>query len=287
MKDFFSEISEFLKAHEIEFTTKTIGGISFIHYKGEEHEISLLPIAIEAKSLEEAEEKQQAYKRVLESLQELIIITEDRWRKAGKVFQKRILSHMERHIPIYARNCEVKRIDKNTAAAFMDENHSYGSATCKYSYGLFLKRYTGHIVAKQGGLKFPELGNLIAVAQFSAARNWLKNGENIKSYEWVRYASLPSIRVSGGMGKMLKAFIEDVRPDDIMSYADLEWSMGEVYKDLGFEREEDKKPIMFIIFPQTWERQPISKAKDSLKLSKTLFYKNFGSAKYRLKLKDY
>lgn len=42
------------------------------------------------------------------------------------------------------------------------------------------------------------------------------------------------------MGKLLKAFIEDVHPDDVMSYADASWSDGGVYRKLGFEEEEAK-----------------------------------------------
>lgn len=289
MTDFFSEIKDFLTTHNIEFTIETNGEVSYIHYRGEEHEIYLIPLQIEAKSVEEAQEQQKKHKKLIDSLTEVIIIAEDRWRKDAKIYQKRILSHMERHIPIYARNCEVRKIDKKTAAKFIDENHSYGSAICKYSYGLFLKRYTGHLSQEQGSTKLPAVGDLIAVAEFSGARKWTKEGKTIKSYEWIRYASLPNLRVSGGMGKMLKAFIEDVKPDDIMSYADLEWSNGEVYKDLGFKREEDKKPILFIISPKTWERTPIARIKTiaSENIVEPLFYKNFGSAKYRLKIKDY
>ena len=42
------------------------------------------------------------------------------------------------------------------------------------------------------------------------------------------------------MGKLLKAFIEEVRPDDVMSYADASWSDGDVYRKLGFTEEGTK-----------------------------------------------
>ena len=64
-------------------------------------------------------------------------------------------------------------------------------------------------------------GALIAVATFSNARRWVKEGKEIRSYEWTRYASLPDLRVSGGMGKLLKAF--DI--DNPVYYADLDWNM--------------------------------------------------------------
>jgi hypothetical protein len=100
------------------------------------------------------------------------------------------------------------------------------------------------------------------------------------------------------MGKLLKAFIKEVQPDDIMSYADLEWSEGEVYERLGFEAEAEKEPVTFTIDPQTWERKAIRRSLDKLgmtedKLGMTedklgdLLFRNFGSRKYRLKLTDY
>lgn len=289
MNGFFNEIAKFLSEKKIDYIIKTNGEIKYFHYRGFEHEIFLLPIAINAIYHVDAIEKQEHYKKFIDSLDNVIIITEDRWRRATTVFQKRILSHLEKHIPIYARNCEVKRIDKITATSFMDENHSYGSAISKYSYGLFLKRYTGHIALDKLNSSRPNPGSLIAVAEFSGARKWKKEGEIIRSYEWVRYASLPHIRISGGMGKLLNAFIKEVKPDDIMSYADLEWSNGDVYKKLGFKREKDKEAVDFIISPTSWERRAIKKKPfpTSSEFRNMYYFRNFGSAKYRLKLKDY
>jgi len=134
----------------------------------------------------------------------------------------------ERFIRIYARNCIVKRIGKNEAAGFIDSCHNLKYTACRYHYGIF--------VLKQGHAPFPG-GTMVAAAGFSNARSWKKDGRSIRSYEWVRYASLPGTRVLGGMGKILNSFIEDVKPDDIMSYADTAWSDGSVYKKLGFKEE--------------------------------------------------
>jgi hypothetical protein len=135
---------------------------------------------------------------------------------------------------------------------------------------------------------------LIAVATFSNARKWIKDGKEIRSYEWTRYASGPELRVSGGMGKLLKAFIKEVQPDDIMSYADLEWSEGKVYEALGFSEEQPKDPVSFEIDPETWERRAIMRCQPEQGTTQVeqdtagkLFYTNFGSRKLRLKLTDY
>ena len=133
---------------------------------------------------------------------------------------------------IFARNCVVRRIDKAAADAFMAENHRLGATGGRYRYGLFVHRSTG-----ASEMACPE-GSLVAVAVFSNARRWLKDGRKVSSYEWIRYASLPGMRVIGGMGKLLQAFIDEVHPDDVMSYADADYpDGGEAYSKLGFVAE--------------------------------------------------
>lgn len=225
-----------------------------------------------------------------------LIISEDRWHTQGEMMKSRILAHLEVFSPVYARNCEVRRIDRSLAKEFLDANHSYGYAACKYCYGMFLKRHTGHIAQQiesrgntVGTTGYPAPGTLVAVATFSNARKWAKGDKTIRSYEWTRYASLPDIRLSGGMGRMLKTFIKEVQPDDIMSYADLEWSAGDVYAQLGFELEGVKSPVMFSIDTETWKRTPIKQeiSPEGPTNAPLKYFQNLGSNKYRLKLTDY
>ena len=247
----------------------------------------IVPINICASSPEEAAVQSDNLRKVIaghlsETGKYPLIIPEDRWRSQPEMMQARLLAHLEIFTPVYARNCEIRRIDKPTAAEFLGRTHAYGDAACKYRYGMFLKRSTGHI-AREGRCGIPA-GTLIAVGTFSNARKWIKNGKEIRSYEWTRFASLPGLRISGGMGRILKTFIEEVQPDDIMSYADLEWSEGSVYEQLGFTLEGQKNPVMFIIDEQ-WKRTPVRPGMTETDGKR--FYMNFGSNKYRLKLTEY
>ena len=230
-----------------------------------------------AESPLEADRQADDTKELLESLEadgmETIVITEDRWRSQGDMMKARMLAHLEQFTSLYARNCEVRKIDKAVAAPFLGDNHSYGDAACRYRYGLYLRRSS-----RDGKL---QAGTLVAVATFSNARKWVKGEKVIRSYEWTRYASLPGVRISGGMGKMLKAFVKDVQPDDVMSYADLEWSEGKVYEQLGFVLEGRKEPVMFVV-DRLWKRFPVKPG-----LTGDRFFKNLGSNKYRLKLTQY
>lgn len=249
----------------------------------------IMPLEITAATLEEAVRRsEEAFEAVRMARHEAgypLIITEDRWNRQRKMMEARLLAHLELFSQAYARNCEVRRIEKAEAQEFLREHHSYGYAACRYRYGLFLKRHTGHIAEEMRSLDCDQdenMGSLIAVATFSNARKWLKDGKEIRSYEWTRYASLPEMRVSGGMGKLLKAFIKEVEPDDIMSYADLEWSEGDVYKALGFKAEMSKEAVDFVVDGGTWERFPVKTGKEG-----NLFFRNFGSRKFRLKLTEY
>ena len=250
----------------------------------------IIPLEISASSPTEAQDQTIKVGRCIRSIKSdnnayPLIITEDRWRTQKETMKARILAHLEIFSPIYARNCEVKRIDKSVAKVFLEANHSYGHAACRYCYGMFLKRHTGHIAEKATIIP----GTLVAVATFSNARKWTKADKIIRSYEWTRYASLPEVRLSGGMGRMLKTFIKEVQPDDIMSYSDLEWSDGAVYKQLGFSLEGQKDPVMFVIDTESWKRSPIKQGMTSEEpaMSKLKYFRNFGSNKYRLKLTDY
>ncbi|MBO7192617.1 MAG: hypothetical protein J6V17_04430 [Bacteroidales bacterium] len=219
----------------------------------------------------------------------LLIITEDRWYSQQDMTKSRLLAHLEVFEQIYARNCEVRRIEKREAQEFLERSHSYGDASCRYRYGLFLKRHTGH----NAGNDRSKTGCLVAVATFSNARKWIKKGKEIRSYEWTRYASLPHMRINGGMGKFLKVFIEEIKPDDIMSYADLEWSEGDVYKRLGFKLEGFKEPVTFAIDTTAWTRAAINKIDTPVSSQEggggrdVKYFRNLGSNKYRLKLTEY
>lgn len=121
---------------------------------------------------------------------------------------------------VFARKCTARRIDRNTAAVFLNAHHRMGDTTARFRYGLF-------------GRRSPDENedSLLAVATFSNGRT-MKDGS--RSFEWIRYASEEGLRVVGGMGKLLEAFVADVHPDDVMTYVDSSLSDGASYIELGF-----------------------------------------------------
>ena len=306
MHRLIDDICVFLESNGFDCSRQMRHGLDVICTKTLDgrHDRMILPLEINSCTLEEAtqtsEDTYEAIRMTRSQEGYPLIITEDRWKRQREMMESRLLAHLELFSQAYARNCEIRRIEKTEAQEFLNKHHSYGIAACKYRLGLFLKRHTGHIAEEmrsldklgmtEGGSGMTE-GKLIAVATFSNARRWIKEGNEIRSYEWTRYASLPDLRVSGGMGKLLKAFIKEVKPDDIMSYADLEWSEGKVYERLGFKAEMMKDPVVFTVDPETWERVAIGRLPIRSGMTKdetgNLFFQNFGSRKFRLKLTDY
>ena len=288
------EIYDFLTANCFRHSAGEVCGMHIIRVEIKDgRQRMILPVEITAMTLEEAEKQSSGLRSSIEEIvrtsgQAPVVITEDRWTAQKEMTGKRVLAHLETFFPIYARNCEVRRIEKAEAEAFLKENHSYGDAACRYRYGLFLKRHTGQ---RASGLIQP--GTLVAVAEFSNARKWKKGDKVIRSYEWTRYASLPDVRINGGMGKVLKHFIREVQPDDIMSYADLEWSEGRVYEQLGFSLEGHKEEVTFMIDRERGSRRALGKGSfayaqdDRRETQDDRYFCNLGSNKYRLKLTDY
>lgn len=199
-------------------------------------------------------------------------IFEDRWRSCRGLIEKRMEAHQGRFRSIFARKCSVIKPDAETARRFLEANHVYGYAKCRYRYALV---YDGEIVA---------------LSTFSAPRPMIRTvgGKQVtvQSYEWVRASSLPDCRVVGGMGKLLNAFVEDVHPEDIMAYADREWSDGDVYEKLGFVRVAETVPVEFYVDPVTFERFPLNKlGRDRAARNREVpegayFIRNLGSVKY-------
>ena len=223
------------------------------------------------------------------------IIVRDLWERQPQMMTERMLAHCGIFTSVFARNCEVRRIDRATANAFLDKTHSYGGALCRHCYGLYIRNgVSGQTAQGQDGngiLSIIGEDRPVAVAEFSNARKWTKDGREIRSYEWIRYASLPGMRITGGMGQLLKRFIDDIRPDDIMSYADMEWSDGSVYRQLGFNEEGYRTPVLFSIDRTLWTRTPAGSprhrpeepfANHTGQPPKVSYYHNLGSIKFRL-----
>ncbi len=216
--------------------------------------------------------------------QRIIHLWEDVYLSKTDLVKSRILTMSGSFTRLHARHCFIERIDKLTADNFLKINHLQGSVKAKFKYGLFLKtqyveRFIGSVVCEDtnNGNSKITVPLLIAVATFSGGRT-MKIGDrkDTRSFELIRFATLQGYVVVGGMNKLLKAFIKEHQPDDVMSYADRDWSDGRSYDKLGFTKNENNLPQSFYINLKTLERSPINLLSEDEYLK--IF--NTGSIKY-------
>ncbi|MEG0518779.1 MAG: hypothetical protein RR555_07930 [Bacteroidales bacterium] len=207
------------------------------------------------------------------SKHDLLYLYEDRWWHSQELMRGRILSRLNCFKSIFARKCKIVMGAQVQAVVqdFLEKYHSYGKAKSKYRYALLYEN------------------EVVAVASFSQPcpipRNI--NGETVlfQSYEWIRYASLPNVRVVGGMGRLLQAFLKQMKqvqeqnqplqpkndikqgimpeqvsqhsspfPIEVMSYSDNEWSAGSVYEKLGFSMVAERQAVEYFVNRTTYER---------------------------------
>ena len=194
--------------------------------------------------------------------QRVIHLWEDVYLSKPELVKSRILAILGTFTRLHARHCFIERIDKPTADIFLEINHLQGSVKAKFKYGLFLKpqyveRFMNMVVYGERDNDIPKIiaPLLIALATFSGGRT-MKEGERAdkRSYELIRFASLKGYVVVGGMDKLMKAFLEEHQPDDIMSYADRDWSDGRSYFKLGFTKIEHSLPQTFYVNLSTLKR---------------------------------
>ena len=163
----------------------------------------------------------------------LIQLWEDLWRTKKLIIQSRLRSAYGNTERVFARKTKILKIDKPDMNGFLEKNHLQGVANAGYKYGLF------------------EGDRLVAIATFSKGRPMDREGGVFRSYELIRYCSLLDTTVVGGLDKLLKHFMKERQPDDIMTYADRDWSDGSVYKKLGFEQMDVVGPQTFWVDPDT------------------------------------
>lgn len=151
------------------------------------------------------------YNKSKECLQkgiQLLHILDVSWISKKEIWESIITSKLNLNSRLYARKCTVAELDTQTAKQFINENHLSG--------------YIGG--CKKLGLYYNS--ELVQVAVFGKARFNKKY-----DYELIRLASKLGINVVGGASKLLAQV-----KGSIVSYADLAYSNGKVYRNLGFEQ---------------------------------------------------
>lgn len=188
-----------------------------------------------------------------------IHLWEDVWHNKPIQVLHRILSLCGVNKRIHGRNTKVSKIDKPTSDCFLNENHLQGAVSSRYKFGLFLN------------------GELMAVATFSALRK-MNHTPNYKSIELIRFAVKGGFSITGGLSKLIKHVQLLLEANDIMTYADRDWSAGEAYHKLNFNQVNFIEPQFFTLDDRLKRRLK----KGSTQFKNTEVF-NTGSIKFILK----
>ncbi len=211
----------------------------------------------------------------------VIHLWEDVWQTKRSIVESRLMSIFGKSETIPARLTQVQRIDKPTLDKFLINNHLQSKVNAKLKYGLFLPSRYFRVIQNEKVLfeNAHKEAFLVAVASFSNAKKFIREGQEYRSYELIRFANYKGFTVVGGLNKLLKMFIDEHAPDDIMTYADADWSDGTNYEKIGFERIELTHPLSFELDNETFTR---NLADENTKIK---IY-NSGNWKFLMKLKD-
>ena len=149
----------------------------------------------------------------------LITIFEDEFTNSPDIVFARlsnILNVSESKV-VYARKCDVREVDKDSFNSFVNRYHLQGCGSSRIKLGLF---YGNDFIS---AMSFSKL----SIAKGSAVKDGV--------YELNRFCSDYNYRVVGGASKLLNYFRNNYKPKTVVSYADLRWSVGNLYDKLNFD----------------------------------------------------
>lgn len=166
----------------------------------------------------------------------LVHIFEDDFDFKLNIVESIINNILNKSDKIYARKTEIKKInDKKTIEKFLNENHLQGFVNSNINYGLYHNN------------------ELVSLMTFMKLRKILNNKGSHNEYELIRFCNKLNTTVVGGASKLFNEFIKEYVPKSVLSYCDLSWGTGGLYKKLGFNYEGDTKPNYFYVINEKKE----------------------------------
>lgn len=192
---------------------------------------------------------QQLTDRFAQQGQRVVHLWEDVARQKPAVVASRLAALRGESIRVPGRLTQVRRLDKATALAFLADNHLQVPLPGKVRYGLFLPQRYYRVLPQTYFGDLPDTELLLAVATFAQPRQMKQHGPPHRSAELLRFANRLGFTVVGGLDKLLTTYLRNHPADDLMTYADRDWSDGASYRKLGFESTGDTLPQRFWLRP--------------------------------------
>jgi hypothetical protein len=151
----------------------------------------------------------------------IIHIWEDDWNLRSDIVKSQISNWLGLTVnKIFARKCEVRVLDN--VSDFLNKNHIQGVDHSSLKLGLFHNE---------------DLVSVMTFNQFEGRKKMESGGWNLS-----RFCVKLGFSVVGGASKLLDFFIKCWKPNRIVSYADRDWSCGDLYLKLGFGLISESRP---------------------------------------------
>ena len=142
---------------------------------------------------------------------QLIHIYDYQWHQKQEIIKSLIASKLNHNIRIFARKCNIRIVKPKIKNEFLNETHLHGQSNSSINLGLYYN------------------DELLSVMTFGKPR-YDKNYD----YELIRFACKLNYNVIGGFSKLLKYFITQYSPKNILTYCDRNISNGNVYNVNNF-----------------------------------------------------
>lgn len=113
---------------------------------------------------------------------------------------------------LYARKLEIGKVPDTESKKFLELNHIQGNCHASINLGLYYNK---------------ELQCLMTFAKPRFDKKY--------QYEMLRFCTRLNTNIVGGASKLLTAFEREFKPTNLVSYANKQFSNGNLYKQLGFE----------------------------------------------------
>jgi hypothetical protein len=196
----------------------------------------------------------------------IIHIWEDDWKFKRDILKSQIDNIVGLSNPIYGRKCIVKEInDVKLARDFLDNNHIQGFVNSNVKIGLYYN---------------DELISLMIFDKFEGRKKMSNDEWNLS-----RFCNKKSTNVIGGASKLLKYFIKQYNPARIISYADKDWSIGNLYYKLGFSLKSENPPdYKYVVNDKRAHKSKFRKSKTGLSESKLNLPKIWDCGKIKFEL---
>lgn len=176
---------------------------------------------------------------------QLIHIYDYQWYQKQEIVKSLLASKLGKSNKIFARKCVIKKVRAVDKKEFLNTTHLQGNCKSSINLGLYYN------------------SELVAIATFGKSRYDKKY-----DYELLRFSSKLNVTVIGGFSKLLKYFIQNYSPTNILTYCDRNTSSGNLYIQTKFQLIDILKPSYFYFKnSNVYSREQFQKHKLNEKLS--------------------